>query len=232
MRVFWESIGVLGPIYRLVGKGLADAEIASTLNLTDLNVQSCIAWMMRFLKLTNREDLVLYASSGVSPMPAIEHRLHVTSSRTSFKSEHPMPLNIQVGDVLLDDRPQILQALGLESEPFSGSWSRVKTLDRSSLDHQVRAAGWNLFFIPGEVKAVVFGAIKAGKIENAVTRILKKVRSRNFNCLEVAAIDSKRFLGIRYAIVSAHSLHLQQTRLLDPPKERKKHETDARWARG
>jgi hypothetical protein len=232
MRVFWESIGVLGPIYRLVGKGLADAEIASTLNLTDLNVQSCIAWMMRFLKLTNREGLVLYASSGVSPIAAIEHRLRVTNSRTSFKSEHPLPLNIKVGDVLLDDRPQILQALGLESEPFSGSWSRVKTFDRSSLDHQVRAAGWNLFFIPGEVKAVVCGAVKTGKIENAVTRILKKVRSRNFNCLEVAAIDSKRFLGMRYAIVSAHSLHLQQTRLLDLPKERKKHETDARWARG
>jgi hypothetical protein len=143
-----------------------------------------------------------------------------------------MNLNMQVGDILLDDRPQIHQALGLESEPFSGSWSRVKTLDRSSLDHQVRAAGWNLFFIPGEVKAVVFGAIKAGKTENAVTRILKKVRSRNFNCLEVAAIDNKRFLGIRYAIVSAHSLHLQQTRLLDPPKERKQNQTDATWARG
>jgi hypothetical protein len=73
MRVFWESMGVLGPIYRLVGKGLADAEIASTLNLSDLNVQSCIAWMLRFLKLTNREDLVLYASSAVSPIAAIEH---------------------------------------------------------------------------------------------------------------------------------------------------------------
>jgi len=232
MQVFWERTGILGPIYRSMGKGLADAEIASTLNLTDLNVQSCIAWMMRFLKLTNREDLVLYASSGVSPIAAIEHRLRVISSRTSFKSEPPMPLNIQVGDVLLDDRPQIHQALGLESEPFSGSWSRVKTLDRSSLDHQVRAAGWNLFSIPGEVKAIVFGAIKAGKIEDAVTRILKKVQGRNFNCLEVAAIDNKRFLGIRYAIVSAHSLHLQQTRLLDPPKERKQNQTDATWARG
>ena len=143
-----------------------------------------------------------------------------------------MPLNIQVGDVLLDDRPQIHQALGLESEPFSGSWSRVKTIDRSFLDQQIRAAGWNLFFIPGEVKAVIFGALKAGKIQGAVTRILKKLRSRNFNCLEVAAIDTKRFLGMRYAIVSAHSLHLQQTRVLDLAKDRKQHETDATWARG
>ena len=104
MRVFWESIGVLGPIYRSVGKGLADAEIASTLNLTGLNVQSCIAWMMRFLKLTNREDLVLYASSGVSPIAAIEHRLRVTSSRTSFKSEHPLALKLQVHYISNDSR--------------------------------------------------------------------------------------------------------------------------------
>ena len=73
MRVFWESIGVLGPIYRSAGKGLADAEIASMLNLTDATVQSCIAWMLQFLKLTNREDLVLYASSVVLPIAAIEH---------------------------------------------------------------------------------------------------------------------------------------------------------------
>lgn len=143
-----------------------------------------------------------------------------------------MNLNMQVGDILLDDRPLIHQALGLESEPFSGSWSRVKTLDHSSLDRQIRAAGWNLFFIPGEVKTFVFGAINAGKIEGAVTRIVKKLRYRNFNCLEVAAIDSKRFLGMRYAIVSAHSLHIQHTRVLDPPKQRKEHQTDATWARG
>jgi hypothetical protein len=91
-----------------------------------------------------------------------------------------MSLNIQVGDILLDDRPQIHQVLGLESEPFSGSWSRVKTIDRSFLDQQIRAAGWNLFFIPGEVKAVIFGALKAGKIQGAVTRILKKLRFPEF----------------------------------------------------
>ena len=62
MQIFCERTGVLGPIYRSVGKGLTDAEIASTLNLTDLTVQSCIAWLLRFLKLASRKDLVLYAS--------------------------------------------------------------------------------------------------------------------------------------------------------------------------
>ena len=64
MRYFWERTGVLGPIYRALGQGLSDHEIAEKLNLTELNVQSCIAWMVHFLNLKNRQDLVLYASSA------------------------------------------------------------------------------------------------------------------------------------------------------------------------
>ena len=64
MRCFWEQIGVLGSIYRLLGQGLSDDKIAGELNLTEEKVQSCIAWILRFLKLKNRGELVLYASSA------------------------------------------------------------------------------------------------------------------------------------------------------------------------
>ena len=59
MQVFWERTGVLGPIYRSMGKGLLDAEIASTLNLSDLTVQSGIAWLLNFLKLADRKDFCM-----------------------------------------------------------------------------------------------------------------------------------------------------------------------------
>jgi DNA-binding NarL/FixJ family response regulator len=65
MRCFWEQTGVLGPIYRGVGEGLNDHDIAKKLNLTELNVQSCIAWIVHFLNLKSRQDLVLYASAAV-----------------------------------------------------------------------------------------------------------------------------------------------------------------------
>lgn len=64
MRCFWERTGVLSPIYRAVGQDLNDHDIAEKLNLTELNVQNCIAWMVHFLKLQSRQDLVLYASSS------------------------------------------------------------------------------------------------------------------------------------------------------------------------
>jgi DNA-binding NarL/FixJ family response regulator len=63
MRCFWERTGVLGPIYRLLGQGLDDRDIAEKLNLTEVNVQTCIAWLVHFLNLKSRRDLVLYASS-------------------------------------------------------------------------------------------------------------------------------------------------------------------------
>ena len=63
MQCFWEQTGVLGPIYRLLGQGLDDTAIARKLSITEVNVRTCIAWIVHFLKLKNRQDLVLYASS-------------------------------------------------------------------------------------------------------------------------------------------------------------------------
>jgi len=64
MRRFWEQTGVLGPIYHSLGQGLNDSEIATKLGLTEVNVQNCIAWVIHFLKLKDRQGLVLYASAG------------------------------------------------------------------------------------------------------------------------------------------------------------------------
>jgi DNA-binding NarL/FixJ family response regulator len=62
MRAFWEKLGVLGPIYRLVGQGVSDADIANKLNLTEPNVQGCIAWTLHFLRLMDRNELARHAS--------------------------------------------------------------------------------------------------------------------------------------------------------------------------
>jgi hypothetical protein len=70
MHTFWEKVGVLGPIYRLVGRGLSDGDIANKLNIDETRVQSCISWMMHFLQFTTRAELALHACpapSGVWP---------------------------------------------------------------------------------------------------------------------------------------------------------------------
>ena len=73
MRNFWERLGILLPVYRLVGRGLSDSEIANELNLTECKVETCISWMLRFLKLTNRLELVRHACSAAQQMSGTYH---------------------------------------------------------------------------------------------------------------------------------------------------------------
>ncbi len=124
------------------------------------------------------------------------------------------------------------QLLGLESEPYSGNWSLVKVLDVFALDRKIHAAVWNFFFMAAEVKAMFFGALGAKKIQNALKRILGKVKQQHFNGLEVTEIVAKRFLGVPYAIVAAHSRHVQQSCYLDSAEARRRSQRDAEWARG
>jgi hypothetical protein len=89
-----------------------------------------------------------------------------------------------------------------------------------------------LLFHGTQVKAMFFGALAAKKIQNALTRILGKVKRQHFNALEVTEIVAKRFLGVPYSIVSAHSRHIQQSCYLDGAEARRTSRRDAEWARG
>jgi hypothetical protein len=143
-----------------------------------------------------------------------------------------MTPTVQVGTILIADRPLITQFLGLESEPYSGKWGVVHGFDGFALDRKIHAAGWNFFFMAAEVKVMFFGSLGTTKIRNAVRRILAKVRPQSFNSLEVTEIVAKRFLGMRYAIVSAHSRHIQPSCYLDRAETRRASQLDAEWANG
>ena len=124
------------------------------------------------------------------------------------------------------------QLLGLESEPCSGEWSLLKVLDGFALDRKVHAAGWNFFFMAAEVKVMFFGSLGAVKIQKALKRILEKVKPQQFNGLQVTEIVARRFLGVPYVTVSAHSRHMQQSCCLESAEARETFQHDAEWARG
>jgi hypothetical protein len=132
-----------------------------------------------------------------------------------------MPQVVQVGDILIEAWPAMAKLFGIESEPYSGSWSVVKALNGFGLERKVHAAGWNFFFMAAEVHVMFLGARGADKIHSALTRILGKVRGQDFNCLEVTEIIAKRFLGVPYTTVSAHSRHIQQSCYLDSAEVRR-----------
>ena len=133
-----------------------------------------------------------------------------------------MQPTVQTGTILIE-QPLTTQSFGLESEPYFGRWGVVKAFDSLALDQKIRAAGWNFFFMAAEVKVTFFGALGAQKLENALQRILAKVRHHNFNGLEITGIVAKHFLGVPYTVVSAHSRHLQQSCYLGSAEERQSH---------
>jgi hypothetical protein len=143
-----------------------------------------------------------------------------------------MSTAIQVGTILMKRSPEMAQLFQLETEPCSGNWSQVKTLDSASLDGKIRAAGWHFFFMAAEVKVMFLGARGTTKIANALQRILAKVKQQHFNGLEVTGIVASRFLGVPYVTVSAHSRHLQQGSHLDSSEQRQASQDSAEWAQG
>src|ERR1700676_4478098 len=111
-----------------------------------------------------------------------------------------MTATVQVGTILIEHRPAMAQALGLQSEPYSTNWGVVKALDGFALDRKIHAAGWNFFFMAEEITVMVFGARGGKNNQNAVKRMLRKLTPMNFNCLEVTGIVAKRFLGVPYTV--------------------------------
>ena len=143
-----------------------------------------------------------------------------------------MPSIVQVGTILMKEWPGMPQIIGLETDSGLEEWSMVKTPDAFTLDRKIRAAGWNFFFLAAEVKTMFFGSLRAAKVQSALKRILAKVKQQHFNGLEVTAIVARRFLGVPYVTVSAHSRHLQHSSNLDSAAIRQTSQDDAEWANG
>jgi len=71
MRNFWERLGIPLPVYRLVGRGMNDSEIANELNLTEGKVETCLFWRLVFLD--NRLEMVRHACSAALQMSGTNH---------------------------------------------------------------------------------------------------------------------------------------------------------------
>jgi hypothetical protein len=138
-----------------------------------------------------------------------------------------MPPTFQVGTILTNESSLMMQSFGLETAPCSGNWSLIKVLDGFALDRKIHAAGWNFFFMAAELKVMFFGALGARKIQNALQRILGKAKRQHFNGLEVTGMAAKRFLGVPYAVVTAHSRHVQQSCYLDSIEARRASQRNA-----
>ena len=88
----------------------------------------------------------------------------------------------------------------------------------SALAQNIEGANWNFFYLAGEMRATVLGRDRSGTLRKAVKRVLAK-QEKQFNSLEITRVVSKRFLGIPFMSVVAHTRHIQQGICLVPAKD-------------
>ncbi len=125
-----------------------------------------------------------------------------------------MAETIKTGTILIKDGTFLPDALQFESEPCATGWRLVKNLHGYGLGRKIHEAGWTFFWLAGEIKATVFGFHGQKTVRRAVKRILTNLKSEKFNGLEITQVEAKRFLGLPYASVCAHSRHIQENALL------------------
>jgi len=120
-----------------------------------------------------------------------------------------MANQIQSGTMLLHQSAK-LESLELATESYCQNWRSLGIIESSGLDRKVRAKGWNLFFMAGEIRAVVPAWGGHNTLRRGVKRLLAQTRLQHLNCLEVTHILRKYFLGIPYLSIAAHPRHLQE----------------------
>src|SRR6266853_6730978 len=125
----------------------------------------------------------------------------------------------RTGTVFIREDTRLPATLSVESEAFLPGWRVVKNLDRQALTREVEKANWNFFYLAGEMRATVFGREGLGALRRAVKCVLPKQEGQKFNSLEITKVVSKRFLGIPFMSITAHSRHIQQGIGLVPAKD-------------
>lgn len=108
--------------------------------------------------------------------------------------------------------------MAIERGVFLPGWKAVKDLDGYQLGRKIEEAQWNFFYLAGEIRVTVPGSDGSKTLRRAVKRALAK-QAKQFNSLEIASVVAKRFLGLPFMSVVAHTRHIQQGTRLVPAKD-------------
>ena len=122
-----------------------------------------------------------------------------------------MPDAITAGKILMREGTELPEAVRLESEPYAAGWRLIENLGGDGLSRKIHDAGWTFFCQAGDLNAIGVGIDGQETVRRAVRRILAKVKSEKFNCLEITRITKRRFLGVPCVSVSARSRHIQES---------------------
>jgi hypothetical protein len=164
-------------------------------------------------------------------LPAADDRKlkRIPTSLTSLPVIRAVPSSIKTGAVMIREGVLLPECAHIETLSYSAGWRSVLNDDSFAVDRKLRAAGWQFFFVAGELKVIEPGW-GASTIRRGINRILARGGKRNLNSMEITQVAAARFLGVPYVSVRAFSYHIQKQPVLQSNAERTLEQNDADWA--
>ena len=139
---------------------------------------------------------------------------------------------LQEGSVLLRSGTVTPTSFPLNLRTYCSDWELIENSAGHAVHHGFRRSGWNLFCLAGAIHGYAVGNGGESSIMRAMMKILVKVKAAGFNSAQISEIIVKRFLGLPYVRVEAHSRHLQPSNMLDSVEQRKQTIASIAWSVG
>lgn len=125
------------------------------------------------------------------------------------------PGNIQIhqacetGIILIRENALLPLNLSLNCAPFTPGWRVVQDLDSYAFSRKIKEKNWSFVRLDVQRKVRILGLATQGTLRRGVIRILRELKGRRFNSLEITVVVFKRFLGITYLGISVKLRHVQ-----------------------
>jgi hypothetical protein len=120
--------------------------------------------------------------------------------------------------VILKDDVHLPEDVKVETEPYTPGWKVLKNMDTYGFDRAIRAAGWTFFSLAHTLKVSAIGGKKSNRIERGIKKLALRMRTGEFNALEIIEARPKSFLGVPYVNITARSRHIQHSMFLVLPQ--------------
>jgi hypothetical protein len=122
-------------------------------------------------------------------------------------------MSFETGTIFLASGTSSPASLVLRGDSVMSGWGVIEN-SRSTVDKEMNDAGWNLFFLAGEISATVFGFDDQKLLAAGLRRLARTVKALKCNSFEIAHVVRSAFLGVSRVSLSGHARHLQKGTLL------------------
>jgi hypothetical protein len=173
----------------------------------------------------NRLDDAEFSDASEEAMSAMSNE----GCTNEYTATLPVAADREPKRMMIREGVLLPECAHIETLSYSAEWRSVVKDDSFAIDRKLRAAGWQFFFVAGELKVIEPGW-GASTIRRGINRILARGGKRNLNSMEITQVAAARFLGIPYVSVRAFSYHIQKQPVLQSNAERSLAQNDADWA--